>query len=115
MLASFLIVVTLAAGSPRFSQALPIAKARFGTVCPAGIQAQWTELTPGVLAQVQRGRCRIQFSPAIRHYPFRWFCTVVVHEYGHLAGRSHSTNPRSVMFPFLRRVYPPCNLERRHK
>lgn len=27
------------------------------------------------------------------------FCTIAVHEVGHLAGMKHSTNPRSVMFP----------------
>lgn len=27
-------------------------------------------------------------------------CTVVLHEYGHLAGLDHSPNPRSVMHPY---------------
>ena len=26
-------------------------------------------------------------------------CTVIMHEYGHLAGMPHSSNPRSVMYP----------------
>lgn len=32
---------------------------------------------------------------------------VLVHEYGHLAGRAHSTQPRSIMYPILR--YWPCH------
>jgi hypothetical protein len=32
---------------------------------------------------------------------------VIVHEYGHLAGRGHSKNPRSIMYPALR--YGPCH------
>lgn len=28
-------------------------------------------------------------------------CTTMLHEYGHLAGAPHSTNPRSVMYPDL--------------
>lgn len=26
------------------------------------------------------------------------FCTTAIHEWGHLAGRGHSSNPRSVMY-----------------
>ena len=32
---------------------------------------------------------------------------VIVHEYGHLAGKKHSKNPRSIMHPVLK--YPPCH------
>jgi hypothetical protein len=32
---------------------------------------------------------------------------VIVHEYGHLAGRGHSSNPRSIMYRTLR--YRPCH------
>jgi hypothetical protein len=35
-------------------------------------------------------------------------CHVTVHEEGHLAGRQHSSNPRSVMYPYPARIYPPC-------
>lgn len=34
-------------------------------------------------------------------------CAVVVHEYGHLAGREHSPNPRSVMYPEVGRYNAP--------
>jgi hypothetical protein len=29
------------------------------------------------------------------------YCAIMVHEYGHLNGRDHSTNPRSVMYPAI--------------
>jgi len=35
-------------------------------------------------------------------------CTVVLHEYGHLAGRKHSINPNSVMYAPLTRVDHRC-------
>jgi hypothetical protein len=31
--------------------------------------------------------------------PFR--CAIIVHEYGHLIGRVHNNNPRSVMYPII--------------
>src|SRR4051794_28418445 len=33
------------------------------------------------------------------HYTFLRICALMVHEYGHLAGLSHSTNPKDIMFP----------------
>lgn len=35
-------------------------------------------------------------------------CTLIVHEYGHLAGQEHSTDPNNVMFPTFTYTYPPC-------
>lgn len=34
-----------------------------------------------------------------------WICTLRAHEVGHLAGRGHSDNPRSIMAPVQTRVY----------
>ena len=42
-----------------------------------------------------------------REWPREKAQCVIVHEYGHLAGRKHSKNPRSIMYPTLR--YRPCH------
>ena len=55
--------------------------------------------------------CLIRFSS---DHSFSWleFCTIMVHEYGHLAGREHSDNPRSVMYPVYARPDPRCDIRR---
>ncbi|HEY8581680.1 MAG TPA: hypothetical protein VIL49_01995 [Capillimicrobium sp.] len=51
--------------------------------------------------------CRIVFNAGL---PFSWekFCTVLVHEYGHLAGRPHSADGPDVMSPIYRAPAPDC-------
>lgn len=44
---------------------------------------------------------------ARRHVPFAIFCSVFLHEYGHLAGHRHSRRPASIMYPLIR-VDPRC-------
>jgi len=56
---------------------------------------------------------RIGIDKRSKHYWRKWRAQcVIIHEYGHLAGRKHSSNPRSIMharisrrtcLPFLRR------------
>lgn len=55
------------------------------------------------------GDCSITFNAA---EPWTWprFCTVMVHEYGHLTGHPHSTDPGDVMYPLLVRIDPVCAL-----
>jgi hypothetical protein len=40
------------------------------------------------------------FGPAT-HAPYAFFCSVILHEYGHLAGRRHSADPASIMYPIV--------------
>lgn len=46
------------------------------------------------------------FRPPTGRYSAEALCAVVVHERGHAAGRQHSTNLRSVMYPTLGAPYP---------
>ncbi|HEU4658605.1 MAG TPA: hypothetical protein VFR97_13840 [Capillimicrobium sp.] len=52
-------------------------------------------------------QCRIVFN---RDLDFSWqkLCTVVVHEYGHLAGRAHTADGPDVMSPIYRAPLPAC-------
>ena len=51
--------------------------------------------------------CVIVF-PSDRHHAWAKFCSVMIHEYGHLAGRAHSPDPGSVMYPHYVRRNPHC-------
>jgi hypothetical protein len=103
---------------------LAIAERRFGPACPGGIAATWNPFevdypgSPGARAWARSfvEQCRIDFNvglwldPAWRMaiYDPPWLCTLVVHEYGHLAGNGHSDDPADVMYPLVERVYAGC-------
>jgi hypothetical protein len=55
----------------------------------------------------ERTRCRVTLD-AQHRWSWRALCTAMVHEFGHLAGREHSPNPRSVMYPTLTRTFWRC-------
>lgn len=42
------------------------------------------------------------------HYTFGRICMLIVHEYGHLAGFRHSTDPSDIMHPARPLRYSPC-------
>jgi hypothetical protein len=52
-------------------------------------------------------RCRIVLADGWHRHGFPARCSALVHEYGHLAGFSHSENPASVMFAELT-IFSPC-------
>jgi hypothetical protein len=60
---------------------------------------------PMAWASMQDG-CRLQGEGTVflnaneKIHTFDVFCTRVLHEVGHLAGASHSSDPRSVMYMF---------------
>jgi len=58
--------------------------------------SSWTNPTSAYDNPSQNGDCRVAFN---RLLDFDWprFCTVLVHEFGHLAGHDHSPNPDDVM------------------
>lgn len=75
-------------------------------------------LPPATVAEATTnyGQCGILWDSYNRFKPTAYgWCVVVVHEYGHLLGRDHSMNRRSVMFeggPWFAHV-PVCDRYRR--
>lgn len=51
------------------------------------------------------GSCRVYIS--LEPLTGYQLCALLTHEFGHLAGREHSSDPRSVMFPTVG-YYKPC-------
>lgn len=51
--------------------------------------------------------CRITINPwRVRTWPH--LCRTIVHEYGHLTGHEHSTDPSDVMYPVYRGPIGAC-------
>jgi hypothetical protein len=59
-------------------------------------QSSWTNPQSAYDAPQLNGDCSVTFNPSA---DFDWakFCTVMVHEYGHLSGKPHSPDPNDVM------------------
>jgi len=54
---------------------------------------------PGNVVGYAGRRCTIDVNSRLGRPPFRALCTVVVHEYGHVAGYGHIRNRRDIMHP----------------
>jgi hypothetical protein len=99
------------ATDPQIAQWLAIAQAHWGAApnCPNGIsiqRAQWLP-DPGVWAAAVQGGCAVAFDPdfypAPADYDQNWYraamCSVVAHEWGHLLGYGHVSDPNNLMNP----------------
>jgi hypothetical protein len=42
--------------------------------------------------------CAVEFND-VQAFDWPMLCTVLVHEFGHLTGHTHTTDPNTVMFP----------------
>jgi hypothetical protein len=87
---------------PRLARVQPIAAAAWPTVsqsCPAGVIVEVGEITdPDHKAAEARPPCTVRFKPNYRTYSRAYTCILMVHEYGHLAGQEHVTDPHAVMY-----------------
>ena len=78
------------------------------------VEIKYQRLSGGAAARATRWkrggrtvRCLVEFAPWATGTWGR-YCTARLHEYGHLAGRDHSRNRRSVMFPRILEVDHRC-------
>src|SRR3954469_1218895 len=115
-----------AAGSQQMTTAIAIAKQHWNTdPCGGQVQIEWSGLASDINAQsswtnptsaydnpTQNGDCKVTFNPGAE---FDWpkFCTVTIHEFGHLAGRPHSPDPDDVMFAYYTRPAAECAVAKR--
>lgn len=104
---------TYAVGSQPMLLAQQIARTHWGydpcqgqvaitwTTMPDTINAQstWANPTDAYNNSTQNMDCSIQFNDAIS-WDWNRFCTVLVHEYGHLTGHAHSPDPADVMYAY---------------
>jgi hypothetical protein len=110
-----------AVGSPAMQVALGIAQANWGMdACNGQVAIEWGVDEANINARsfwanpvssydnpAQNVQCRIVFNSTMT---FSWekFCTVVVHEYGHLTGHPHTVDGPDVMSPIYRAPLPAC-------
>ena len=112
---------TFAVGSQPMQTAQAIAKQHWGVdPCGGQVAISWVPLAPNINATSTwtnpkssydnpdlNGDCKIEFNTGM---DFDWakFCTVVVHEYGHLSGKPHSPDEHDVMSAYYEDPLPEC-------
>lgn len=113
--------VDFAAGSPAVQAAETIARDYWqDTPCAGQVSLVWMRLTEATNATAtwtnpvgqydapdQNGSCQIAFNSAL---PWDWtrFCSILVHEYGHLNGHAHAEATSDVMFAFYEAPVAQC-------
>lgn len=110
-----------ATGSAGMAIAQGIAQRHWGVAaCAGAVELAWGSDEPSVNARSYWAnprsaydhpdlnvQCRIVFNAGLA---FSWekFCTVFVHEYGHLVGKPHVGDGEDVMSPIYRASLPAC-------
>jgi hypothetical protein len=79
----------------KIDRAKAIASSYWGNPCPSGVSFYWTDWRKvsdePISAWARPERCAIHFNRE-RKMAFPTFCTIVLHEYGHLAGYRNEAN-----------------------
>jgi len=111
-----------AVGSASVRAAQQIARDHWGTdPCSGTVQLRWVHLDDPTINAMSSWRsygaayanpaanrdCRIEFN-TIAEFDWPKFCTVLVHEYGHLAGRPHDERPGHLMSAIYTTPLPEC-------
>jgi hypothetical protein len=109
-----------AAGSAPLASAQQIARAYWGAdACGGQVDVSWTTLDPDTNAMsywsytggpydaATYSNCRISFNTRVS-WSWNKFCTVLVHEYGHLTGHAHAEDEGDVMYAYYEKPLPVC-------
>jgi hypothetical protein len=113
--------VRFAVGSTAMLAAQDLARRTWGAdPCGGAIEVVWDVDAPSINARSSWAnprsaygapglnvQCRIVINRLIG-YDWARFCTVLVHEYGHLAGHPHTADGPDVMSPIYRAPLPDC-------
>lgn len=94
-----LAVPSSASAGWKIDRATAIAAQVWKSPCGGQVTLRWAEPPAGLEwngAWAYPEACVIEFNLRV-HLDWPRFCHIMIHEYGHLAGAGHSTNPRSVM------------------
>lgn len=113
LVAAALLPATAQAYSDRQIDAVERAEWKFGVLPGDPVTFHWEDRVGknrGVYAYTLLNSDGSDYDHTIRlvrGMPASMFCTVVVHEYGHLMGYPHSDNPADVMYPYATPLYTP--------
>ena len=113
--------VAFAVGSPPMQTAIQLAKAHWGTnPCGGNVTLVWSALDTSINAQSAwtnprsaydnpdlNTDCTVTFNP-VADFDWPKFCTVTVHEFGHLSGKPHVNDSNDVMSPYYTKPVPEC-------
>jgi hypothetical protein len=110
LLAAVAAALVSAAPAAAAERGLELGLAAFGTPrCGTPVVERATFADPAVMAGADEQRCRILLNRRwIDELPRAMRCTLVFHEFGHLAGREHSDDPDSVMYASYWRADERC-------
>lgn len=82
-----------------------IARKRFEPNC-GQVDIKVRDLRSDYIGMAYPDRCVVKVDPIANTW--RLFCTVAVHEYGHLAGVEHSKKRSSIMYYRITKIYWRC-------
>jgi hypothetical protein len=113
--------VDFAPGAPAYETSAQIAQARWGVnPCGGQIAIVWMSLAPSTNATStwsnpvgqydapeQNTTCQVTFNKDLA-WDFTRFCSILVHEYGHLAGKPHVEDHADVMYAYYEAPVAEC-------
>lgn len=67
----------------------------------------WTNPVGQYSAPEQNGSCQVAFNSALT-WDWTRFCSILVHEYGHLSGKPHASDEADVMYPYYEKPVDQC-------
>ena len=105
---TLIVPATAAAASPppplTLERIIQMADTRWGSPCDGRVSLSFSDLSPGDVGISWPDECRVEITRALLGRKVS-LCLIVMHEWGHLAGRDHSNDPRSIMNPVPSMVY----------